>query len=257
MTRGLVVIAGLGAVLGLSPPVAAQPLAQQVSAVGTGTVRMSYAARAGVCGDGRNYRMSTRHSEWRSDCDPGPVRVVLEIRDRRVAEVRTYIGGRWGDPGGATDLGMVSAPAAARYLLDLAERQDGIKGDLIGAAVMADSAESTGALFRIARATDRPRAVRTSAIFWLGQEAGEMVTRGLADLAGDASQEREIRKQVVFALSQLSDGRGVPALLGVARTDRDPAIRKQAMFWLGQSDDPRALALFEEVLAPPGRRPQS
>jgi hypothetical protein len=26
-------------------------------------------------------------------------------------------------------------------------------------------------------------------------------------------------------------------------------VRKQAMFWLGQSQDPRALAFFEKILA--------
>ena len=36
----------------------------------------------------------------------------------------------------------------------------------------------------------------------------------------------------------------------LARTHRDPEVRKQAMFWLGQSNDPRALAFFEEVLKP-------
>jgi len=41
---------------------------------------------------------------------------------------------------------------------------------------------------------------------------------------------------------------GVPLLIGLARTNRNPQVRKQAMFWLGQSKDPRALAFFEEVL---------
>ena len=41
---------------------------------------------------------------------------------------------------------------------------------------------------------------------------------------------------------------GVPKLIEVARTHRNPAVKKQAMFWLGQSRDPRALAFFEEVL---------
>jgi hypothetical protein len=35
----------------------------------------------------------------------------------------------------------------------------------------------------------------------------------------------------------------------VARTHRDPRIRDRALFWLGQSGDPRAYALFEELLA--------
>jgi hypothetical protein len=35
------------------------------------------------------------------------------------------------------------------------------------------------------------------------------------------------------------------------RTHRDPDIRRRAIFWLGQSNDPRALALFEELLTAP------
>jgi hypothetical protein len=40
----------------------------------------------------------------------------------------------------------------------------------------------------------------------------------------------------------------VPLLIGVAKTNKNPAVRKQAMFWLGQSHDPRALAYLEDVL---------
>ena len=53
----------------------------------------------------------------------------------------------------------------------------------------------------------------------------------------------------MFALSQLPKEEGVPMLIQVAKTNRNPEVRKQAMFWLGQSDDPRALAFFQEVLA--------
>jgi hypothetical protein len=41
----------------------------------------------------------------------------------------------------------------------------------------------------------------------------------------------------------------VPKLIEVARTNRNPAVRKQAMFWLGESKDPRAVKFFEEVLS--------
>jgi hypothetical protein len=33
------------------------------------------------------------------------------------------------------------------------------------------------------------------------------------------------------------------------RTSRDPKVVRQALFWLGQSDDPRALAELEKILA--------
>ena len=62
--------------------------------------------------------------------------------------------------------------------------------------------------------------------------------------------ETEVKKRAVFALSQLPHDEGVPLLIDTARKNRNPAVRKQAMFWLGQSNDPRALAFFEDVLKP-------
>ena len=57
-----------------------------------------------------------------------------------------------------------------------------------------------------------------------------------------------MKKKAVFALSQLPKDEGVPLLIKVAETHRSYEVRKQAMFWLGQSQDPRALAFFEAVL---------
>jgi HEAT repeat protein len=57
-----------------------------------------------------------------------------------------------------------------------------------------------------------------------------------------------VRESAVFALSQQHEA-GVPELIHIARTNRDPEIRRKAIFWLGQSNDPRALALFEDLLA--------
>lgn len=43
---------------------------------------------------------------------------------------------------------------------------------------------------------------------------------------------------------------GTDALLALARDSRRaPAARRQALFWLGQSDDPRALAEIERILS--------
>jgi HEAT repeat protein len=58
-----------------------------------------------------------------------------------------------------------------------------------------------------------------------------------------------VKKRAVFALSQLPKDEGVPLLIQVAKTNTNPVVRKQAMFWLGQSHDPRALQFFEQVLA--------
>jgi HEAT repeat protein len=57
-----------------------------------------------------------------------------------------------------------------------------------------------------------------------------------------------MKKKAVFALSQLPKDEGVPKLMEVARTNRNPEVRKQAMFWLGESKDPRAVKFFEDIL---------
>jgi hypothetical protein len=49
-------------------------------------------------------------------------------------------------------------------------------------------------------------------------------------------------------LSQLPKDEGVPLLIRLAETHKSVEVRKQAMFWLGQSQDPRALQFFEQVL---------
>ena len=65
---------------------------------------------------------------------------------------------------------------------------------------------------------------------------------------GKVLADTDVKKKAVFALSQLPRDEGVPLLIQVARTNRNPAVRKQAIFWLGQSQDSRALQFFEEVL---------
>jgi HEAT repeat protein len=55
-------------------------------------------------------------------------------------------------------------------------------------------------------------------------------------------------EQAVFALSQRPTDDAVPGLIRIARTNGDGAIRRKAVFWLGQTDEPRAMALFEDIL---------
>lgn len=240
----------------------AQTLRQRIEGAPDGTVRLSFAARPSVCGNGRNISMSHRGAArdgWESACDPGPVRVALDLRRGAVTAARTYVGGRWRPlEGRVTDLGGVSAPEAAGYFLDLLERGGAAHPPpaLLSPAVMADSITTWPRLLRIARDPSLARETRKQAVFWVSQDAAEAATEGLAELANRPGEDREVRLQAVFALSQLSDGRGIPALIGLARSNQDPAVRKRAIFWLGQSGDPLALALFEELLtrvSPPPR----
>jgi len=241
---------------------AAQSIADRVSRAGDGTVRLSFAVRPEYCGNrgsisrGNNWRNNwgdndrTRDVEWDNACDWGPGRLVLEKRDGKIVALLFVVGGRWRAAGSdVTDIGTVPAKEAADYLLSLATKLPGRAGrDAIFPATIADSAVIWPALIRLARDENRPRETRKQAVFWLGQAAGDAATSGLDSLSRDGDSDREVQKQVVFALSQRPHDEGIPILIRVARTHKDPEVRRDAVFWLGQSNDPRAIALFEELL---------
>jgi hypothetical protein len=243
-----------GVLIALLPaPLPAQSLAQRVQGAGDGTVRLSFAAREGVCSRGPGSITildDDDDGEWEGDCERGPVRVSLRVQDGRVAESETYVGGRW-RPGRdrVTDLGLVPAQEAADLLLALAPQVgDDDGGELVTAATLADSVVVWPQLLRLARDTKVREETRRQAVFWLGQAAGDEAAKGLDSIAADGGGDLEIRKQAVFALSQRPADEGVPVLLRIARSNRHPELRKTALFWLGQSEDPRALTLFEEIL---------
>ena len=49
-------------------------------------------------------------------------------------------------------------------------------------------------------------------------------------------------------LAQRHDDPAIEKLIQIARTDADMEIRKRAMFWLGQSRDPKAVQFLHDIL---------
>lgn len=93
---------------------------------------------------------------------------------------------------------------------------------------------------------DAAEQVRGEAYFWLAQMGDARAKNDiLTSLKSESSDEA--REKAVFALSQLKDGAD-EALIAVLRGDYSRPVKKQAMFWLGQSGSPEALAYFDEAL---------
>lgn len=260
-------LALLATVLG-SDRAAAQSLAQRVRAVGDGTAEVRYATRPGICGNGTRGFSIGRHSyfgEWNSSdnsdfmraCDPG-ARVRLRVEKGVVTDVRVAVGGRATrstSENPVTDLGVVSGADAASYFLSLAETQAGGRGShgAITAAVIADSVSVWQRLYAVATDTARVSSgMRRDAMFWVSRFAAAKVTGHGEDIAAadddDDRDGNDTRDAAVFALSQLRGRQGVEPLLTIARTHKDPQVRQKAIFWLGQSGDPRAAQLFREIL---------
>lgn len=263
--RAACAIALLGCVA--SESAGAQSLASRMSAAPDGLVQFSFAARAGVCGNGRSY-ISTGGNNYigsfsgssdemsrRDPCAPGPVRVVLTRADRSILSVETYVG----PPAvmqGATDLGTVRAAEAAEYLVSLAGTLDGRPGrDALMPAMLADSADVTAGLLGIARDQTRPREIRRSAISWLARDDGagqaapsERVTSALVAIAKDAVDNQSVRSQAVSVLARIDRGAGVPALMDLSRATGDLWLAQQAMASLTRSGDPRARQFLRTIV---------
>lgn len=231
-------------------------LASRIAAAPDGEVRMTYAARPGLCDHHHGYVSGDDDPDVEYDedaCDDGPVRVVLFTSAHEPNRIRVHLGGRWRARANITitDLGVVSASAAADYFLGLAERKTKRVGrEAIFPATVADSADAVRIwprLIALARDDAQPTEIRKNAIFWLGQAAAN-ATGSLDSLVSDDNVDREVRESAIFALSQRPRDEGVPILINVAKNNHDPELRRKAMFWLGQTGDPRALALFEAIL---------
>ena len=248
----------LAAAVFLLPPTAgrAQNLAQRVASAPDGAVQFTYAARPGVCGNGRSY-YSINGSMWfgsvndnvmRSEpCQPGPVRVVLGRAGKEIVDVNVYVGPAQSSPG-AADLGTVPAREAADYLLSIAAKADGRPGrDAIAPAMLADSAVVTPQLLAIARDQSRARETRSSAINWLSRASDErggvapaQLAKALGDMARDENDNQQVRQSALRVLSRQENGEGIPALIEISRTTQDVWLGKQALSTLAQSGDPRA-----------------
>ncbi|MGE0160501.1 MAG: hypothetical protein AB7T31_13910 [Gemmatimonadales bacterium] len=264
MTSGVVRVACISVALQLptwaTGEVAAQDLARRVASVETGGVTFVYPTRDEVEICARGVSIAGRRVVWRGRyrdddgrCARGTATVELRVDAGRVRDLDVLDLDDVADPE-AVDLGAVGARDAAEYFLSLArstgipDAADDVAEDAVLAAALADVADLWPELLDLARDASVARDARRSALFWLGQEAGEAVTSGIAAIAADEREEQDVREAAIFALSQRPGDVGVSSLMEIARTAREAETRRDAMFWLAQSEDARVIAFFEEIL---------
>ena len=240
------------------PGLGGQDLARRASGIRDGTVRLTYPSRPEVEICDQGIRMGDHQMMWYSrgwgeearNCRTGSVEIEARIQDGRVRDVEV-IRRSQDRTEGAEDLGTVTAQEAVDFLLDAA-RTGGPSGrgeeEAVLPAVLADVQGLWRELLEMAQDQALEKGVRTTSLFWVGQEAASVVTEGLARVAMDEEEDQDVREAAVFALSRRPADEGVPILMEVARTAREAETRESAMFWLAQSEDDRVFAFFEEIL---------
>ena len=252
----------VGLVLAIAPAaVNAQSLVRQIDRVPSGTVQLTYAARAGLCGDGREtvragsniVVLPSMFGRGRSDmdvCFSGPVRVAIGRSDGETVSYRVHVGGRWATAGEATDLGTVSAPDAARYFLDEAMHAKGRNAEYaLAAAVFADSVDLTPDLARIARSSGARSELRSRAVFYIGTYEDPAATQALRRLAAEEGLDEDVRGSAIIALGRddMSDD-DVDWLRGLYSRASEK-LRDNIFLAVSRSDGPRASRWLSSIAA--------
>jgi hypothetical protein len=150
----------------------------------------------------------------------------------------------------------VSADDSASWLTGLVRSKETDRdwririGDAALNALALQSGDAAArSLIALARDDARPD-VRSRALSSLGQRAGQQAAATITN-AIDRDPETDVKKAAVAALARMPKEEGVPLLIQVARTNKTPDVRREAMLRLGQSNDPRAVRFFEEILTKP------
>jgi HEAT repeat protein len=247
-----VAVATLVAIAAATSPALGQSLANRVASAAERSVQFSYPARPDVCGDGRTY-ISTGSGNFYGSfstntadaCQDGPVRVVIDLADRSVIALRTYVGAA--SPAvdaGVTNLGTVTSADAADYLLGVASRADGRVGrDAIFAALLGDRIDATSRLLEIGRDQNRPLETRRAALSGLGRSDAPQLDKigaALVQIATNEGDVQDVRKQALSVLSRLDHGAGIQPLIQLASGNINTWIGQESMRVLSSSGDPRA-----------------
>jgi len=126
------------------------------------------------------------------------------------------------------------------------DQSDSFRKKALVAFAESDQPEAIPELIYLAR-NDSSSQVRSQALFWLAQKGGKKEAEQITD-AIQNDPETEVKKKAVFALSQMPRDEGVPLLISVAKTNKNPVVRREAIRWLGFSNDRRALDFIEQIL---------
>ncbi len=149
-----------------------------------------------------------------------------------------------GQEGSSEDVGL---------LMDMYDRLDNqeLKEKIIFS--VSQNSDAAGFEWLLGLAHDRRESVelRKNALFWVGEE-GDVDAAEFKAIYDDA-REVEIKEQVIFVLSQLESGEAVDQLIAIVRAEENGELRDRALFWLGETDHPKAAEFLAELINRPVR----
>jgi HEAT repeat protein len=135
--------------------------------------------------------------------------------------------------------------AFLRQLFDKTQSEE-IQGAIIQAIAEGSSEENARWLLSEVLNTKQTVETRKKALFWAGQQHRFDVN--LLVPLYDKITDQELKEHFIFVLSERRESVAMDKLITIAKTDKDREMRKKALFWLAQKNDPRVKQLLMEII---------
>ena len=145
-------------------------------------------------------------------------------------------------------LGQHRDPANSAFLRTLYSKlpTGGLKEQVLFALSQRRGEGNERWLMEVAANENEPFEARKTAIFWAGQMRGVSVPELVA--VYDRTTNREMKEHLIFIYSQRREKEAVDKLMDIAKNDRSKDLREKAIFWLGQSKDPRVIKFLQDII---------
>jgi HEAT repeat protein len=121
-----------------------------------------------------------------------------------------------------------------------------IQNAIIQAMSEAPGDEGARWMLAVVQNTKQPVETRKKALFWAGQRRGIDINTLLA--LYPKLDDQDLKEHFIFVLSERREAAATDKLIEIAKSDKDVEMRKKALFWLAQKNDPRAKQLLLEII---------
>jgi tetratricopeptide (TPR) repeat protein len=135
--------------------------------------------------------------------------------------------------------------AFLRQLFDKTQSEE-IQGAIVQAIAEGASEENVRWLLSEVLNTKQPVETRKKALFWAGQQRRFDVNLLLP--LYEKVTEPELKEHLIFVLAERRESSATDKLIDIAKHDKDREMRKKALFWLAQKNDPRVKQLLMEII---------
>lgn len=121
-----------------------------------------------------------------------------------------------------------------------------LKEAIIQAVANQKTPDRTAWLLGVARDKRQEIEPRKKALHYGGQGGVEL--KELLPLYDELSGQTEMQDQMLYVYSQRRESEATDKLLQIAKTEKNPELRKKSIFWLGQRKDPRVKQFLLDLL---------